>query len=227
MIVEILALLLYLGISDTWISNQNNFRSFHCSSLSLLSLKNTMRYGMEILNTNNPIQRVYLIESDQTYNFYSHPEFYLKFITIYFIMYTLYDFKNCYKSKRIDLFIHHTVCLLWSSINSRYVIGHISFNILSEGITFAYNLSTFKNQLIYRLLFICFVRLPVWTTSAYFYFCDSSFASFRRIPLLDVFNRICISCMFLMDFYWLKQNYKKLKHIWNENDKVKTNRISE
>jgi len=222
MIPEILTLLLYIRISDVYISNQNIFRSFHCTCLSLLSLKNTMYYGKEILNAANPLQRLYLSspgsdhQLDEVYNIYAHKDFYLKFIVIYFIVYTLYDLIHCYK--RIDLLIHHLVCLIWGYVNFIYGIGFISFNILSEGLTFAYNISTFKNQLIYRLLFTCFIRFPVWTVGGYYYYScrvDSS-CTFFHDEVADVFNGICVSCMILMDYLWSKQNYKKLKKIWNE-----------
>ena len=42
------------------ISNQIIFRSFHCSSLALLSLKNTIHYGLSnLLNPHHSIQRLH------------------------------------------------------------------------------------------------------------------------------------------------------------------------
>lgn len=215
MVPEVLALVLYIRISDIYISNQNHFRSFHCISLSFLSLKNTLYYGTDIFK-NNPIQKLYsnVTNSNQFYTVYSHEHFYLKFIAVYFVVYTLYDLKSCYKSKRFDLFIHHIVCLMWSTVNCMHgVLGYVSFNILSEGVTFAYIIPTFKNQLLYRLLFTYFVRFPVWILcmyNNYYYYYGGN------ITVIDLFNIICVSTIVFMDCFWSKQNYNKLKGIWDE-----------
>jgi len=214
MVPEVLALVLYLGISDIYISNQNYFRSFHCISLSFLSLKNTLYYGTDIFK-NNPIQRLYsdVTNSNQIYTIYSHEHFDLKITALYFMVYILYDLKNCYKSKRVDLFIHHITCFMWSTVSCMYgVLGYVSHNILCEGVTFAYIIPTFKNQLIYRLLFTIFVRFPVLISCVYYY----CYYYYGNAIAIDLFNFICVSTMMVMDCFWWKQNYNKLKGIWNE-----------
>ena len=60
MVPELLFFLFYLKVSETYIVHQNIFRAFHCTSLALLSLKNTIYYGAtSLLGVENPIQKIY------------------------------------------------------------------------------------------------------------------------------------------------------------------------
>lgn len=213
MLSEVLFFLLYFRLSDLYFSNQFTFRSVHCSSLALLSLKNTMYYGKSILDPYHSLQTIHL-QSNQlntTSNGYGHEDFHLKCLTIipiYFIVYIFYDLKHCHK--RIDLLIHHTICLLWVYVNINHLVGFISFNILAEGITFAYTINTLKNQLIYRLIFTFFVRFPIWIISSYYYY----FFSYNiHNTLIYLFNHTIMFIMILMDCVWFSQNLKKLKQI--------------
>lgn len=209
MLSEVLFFLLYFRLSDLYFLNQFTFRSFHCSSLALLSLKNTMYYGKSILDPYHSLQTIHL-QSNQlntTSNGYGHEDFHLKIIPVYFIVYIVYDLKHCHK--RIDLLIHHTVCLLWGYINITRFIGFISFFILAEGITFAYTINTLKNQLIYRLIFTFFVRFPIWIIGSYYYY--FSYNTYNTVIYL--FNHTIIFIMILMDCVWFSQNLKKLKQI--------------
>ena len=72
---DVLFFLLYFRLSDVYFSNQFTFRSFHCSSLTLLSLKNTIYYGKSILDPYHSLQTLYL-HTNQTNNatFYSHDD---------------------------------------------------------------------------------------------------------------------------------------------------------
>jgi uncharacterized membrane protein len=79
-------------------------------------------------------------------------------------------------------------------------------------VTFAYTINTVKKQLIYRLIFTCFIRFPVWTMCIYYYYIGKH----HTISALDIFNYICTLCIMLMDYLWSRQNYKKLERIWNE-----------
>jgi hypothetical protein len=212
MLSEVFFFLLYFRLSDLYFSNQFTFRSFHCSSLALLSLKNTMYYGKSILDPYHSLQTIHL-QSNQlntTSNGYNDQDFYLKIIPVYFIVYIVYDLKHCHK--RIDLLIHHTVCLLWEYINITRFIGFISFFILAEGITFAYTITTLKNQLIYRLIFTFFVRFPIWIIGLYYYyFSYNVYNTYNTVIYL--FNHTIIFIMILMDCVWFSQNLKKLKQI--------------
>jgi hypothetical protein len=215
MLSEVLFFLLYFRLSDLYFLNQFRFRSFHCSSLALLSLKNTMYYGKSILDPYHSLQTIHL-QSNQlntTSNGYGHEDFHLKCLTIipiYFIVYIFYDLKHCHK--RIDLLIHHTMCLLWVYVNINHVIGFISFNILAEGITFAYTINTMKNQFIYRLIFTFFVRFPIWIIASYHYY--SSYNVYNTYnTVIYLFNYIIFFFMILMDCVWFSQNLKKLKQI--------------
>ena len=210
MLSEVFFFLLYFRLSDLYFSNQFTFRSFHCSSLALLSLKNIMYYGKSILDPYHSLQTIHLQSSqpNTTSNgYYDGQDFYLKIIPVYFIVYIVYDLKHCHK--RIDLLIHHTVCLLWGCINITRVIGFISFFILAEGITFAYTINTLKNQLIYRLIFTFFVRFPIWIIGSYYYY----FSYNIHNTLIYLFNHTIIFIMILMDCVWFSQNLKKLKQI--------------
>ena len=213
MLSEVFFFLLYFRLSDLYFSNQFTFRSFHCSSLALLSLKNTMYYGKSILDPYHSLQTIHL-QSNQlntTSNGYNDQDFYLKIIPVYFIVYIVYDLKHCHK--RIDLLIHHTVCLLWEYINITRFIGFISFFILAEGITFAYTINTLKNQLIYRLIFTFFVRFPIWIIGLYYYyFSYNVYNTYNTVIYL--FNHTIIFIMILMDCVWFSHNLKKLKQIF-------------
>ena len=213
MLSEVFFFLLYFRLSDLYFSNQFTFRSFHCSSLALLSLKNTMYYGKSILDPYHSLQTIHL-QSNQlntTSNGYNDQDFYLKIIPVYFIVYIVYDLKHCHK--RIDLLIHHTVCLLWEYINITRFIGFISFFILAEGITFAYTITTLKNQLIYRLIFTFFVRFPIWIIGLYYYyFSYNVYNTYNTVIYL--FNHTIIFIMILMDCVWFSHNLKKLKQIF-------------
>ena len=209
MLSDVLFFLLYFRLSDVYFLNQFTFRSFHCISLALLSLKNTMYYGKSIVDPYHSLQTLYL-HTNQTNNviFYSHhdKDFYLKIIPIYFVVYIFYDLKHC--NKRIDLLIHHTICLLWGYINITRFIGFISFFILAEGITFAYTINTLKNQLIYRLIFTFFVRFPLWIIGLF-----SIYPSYHVDNLIYLFNYTILFTMILMDCVWFTQNFKKLKQM--------------
>ncbi len=209
MLSEVLFLLLYFRLSDVYFSNQFTFRSFHCSSLALLSLKNTIYYGKSILDPYHSLQTPYLHINQHTPIINSYDDDFhskcLKIIPIYFIVYIFYDLKHCHK--RIDLLIHHTVCFLWTYTNITRFIGLISFVILAEGVTFAYTISTIKNQLIYRLIFTFFVRFPIWIITSYHY----SFNAYDN--LFNLFSYIIFFFMILMDWVWVSQNFKKLKQI--------------
>ena len=226
MLPDVLFFLLYFRLSDLYFSNQFTFRSFHCTSLALLSLKNTMYYGKSILDPYHSLQTIYL-HSSTTSNGYGHEYFHLKclrIIPVYFLVYIFYDLKHCHK--RIDLLIHHMMCLLWGYINITRFVGFISFFILAEGITFAYTINTFKNQLIYRLVFTFFVRFPVWIIASYHYYysCCSNYNV--DDTLIYLFNYTIISSMVLMDCVWFFQNLKKLKQLYvnaNANVAVKIN----
>lgn len=210
MLSEVLFFLLYFRLSDLYFSNQFTFRSFHCSSLALLSLKNIMYYGKSILDPYHSLQTIHLQSSqpNTTSNgYYDDQDFYLKIIPVYFIVYIVYDLKHCHK--RIDLLIHHIICLLWCCINITRFIGFISFFILAEGGTFAYTINTLKNQLIYRLIFTFFVRFPIWIIGSYYYY--FSYNSYNT--LIYLFNHTIIFIMSLMDCVWFSQNFKKLKQI--------------
>lgn len=220
MLSEILFFLLYFGLSDVYFSNQFTFRSFHCSSLALLSLKNTLYYGKSVLDPYNSLQTVYLYsnQANTTFNNYGHEDFHLKclrIIPIYFIVYIFYDLKHCHK--RIDLLFHHTVCLLWMYFNITHFIGFISFIILAEGVTFAYAINTFKNQLIYRLVFTFFVRFPVWIIASYHYYLSYNSYNVDN-TLIFLFNSTIFSTMILMDCVWVSQNLKKLKQVYKCGD---------
>jgi hypothetical protein len=209
MLPDVLFFLLYFRLSDLYFSNQFTFRSVHCSSLALLSLKNIIYYGKLILDPYHSLQTIYLYSST-TSNGYGHEDFHfkcLRIIPVYFIVYIVYDLKHCYK--RIDLLIHHTVCLLWWCINITRFIGFISFFILAEGITFAYTINTLKNQLIYRLIFTFFVRFPIWIIGSYYYY----FSYNIHNTLINLFNHTIMFIMILMDCVWFSQNLKKLKQI--------------
>jgi len=225
MLPDVLFFLLYFRLSDLYFSNQFTFRSFHCTSLALLSLKNTMYYGKSILDPYHSLQTIYL-HSSTTSSGYGHEDFHLKcliIIPVYFLVYIFYDLKHCHK--RIDLLIHHTVCLLWGYINITRFVGFISFIILAEGITFAYTINTFKNQLIYRLVFTFFIRFPIWIIVSYhyYYFFYSSYNVDNT--LIYLFNYTIISSMILMDSIWFSQNLKKVKQLYanaNANVAVKS-----
>ena len=209
MLSQVLFFLLYFRLSDVYFSNQFTFRSFHCSSLALLSLKNTIYYGKLILDPFHSLQTLYLYtnqSNNATFYSYNDKDFYLKIIPIYFVVYIFYDLKHC--NKRIELFIHHIICLLWAYIAIPYFIGFISFIILAEGVTFAYTIDTLKNQLIYRLIFTFFVRFPIWIITLF-----SIYPSFHVDNLLCLFNITIIFTMILMDCMWFTQNFKKLKQI--------------
>jgi hypothetical protein len=213
---DVLFFLLYFRLSDVYFSNQFTFRSFHCSSLTLLSLKNTIYYGKSILDPYHSLQTLYL-HTNQTNNatFYSHNshddnDFCLKIIPVYFVVYIFYDLKHCHK--RTELLIHHIVCLLWAYNSIAHFIGFISFIILAEGITFAYTIDKLKNQLIYRLIFTFFVRFPIWTISLFSFYPVYPIYHVENLYLY-VFNIIIFFIMILMDCIWFTQNFKKLKKL--------------
>jgi hypothetical protein len=217
MLSEVLIFLLYFRLSDVYFSNQFTFRSFHCSSLALLSLKNTIYYGKSIVDPYHSLQTLHSHTSKTNLTFYSHgdEDFYLKIIPVYFIVYIFYDLKHC--TKRIDLFIHHIICFVWGYFSFPHFIGFISFIILAEGVTFAYTIDTLKNQLIYRLVFTFFVRFPIWIIALF-----SFYPIFHVDNLLHLFNNIIVFIMIIMDCMWFTQNFKKLKQICGgESSKTK------
>jgi hypothetical protein len=210
MLLDILFFLFYFKLSEIYVSNQMIFRAFHCTSLALLSLKNTFYYGTQIINFHSSLQTLYSAQplTLLSSNYYSE-DFYLKIIPVYFILYIVYDLKNC--TKRIDLFFHHVVCIIWGLLNFNSRIGLISFAIFPEGVTFAYMISTFKYQLIYRLLFTTIFRFPVWTIMIY-----AQYTMYvPRYDFMYVLNETITVIMILMDCVWCFQNYKKLKKICN------------
>lgn len=207
---QVFFLLFYLRVSDVYISNQPIFRSFHCTSLSLLSLKNTLHYGLSnMLEIKNPIQTMLLNVSfsldkkNKENNYQNSEDFFLKIIPFYFLTYLLYDLKHCYK--RYDLFIHHITCFIWCILNYKHFLGFISFIIMAEGLTFAYFINSIKYQCIYRLLFTTFVRFPIWIINI--------------ITVINFYNEVYIKeinvsvfiIMFFMDCIWFSQNLKKIK----------------
>jgi len=209
MVSELLFFLFYFKVSETYIVNQNIFRAFHCTSLALLSLKNTIHYGGTLLlDVENPIQKIYSnSNSSHMFDVYYNKNdngYYLKFIALYFLAYIFYDLKTC--CKRYDLLIHHIVCILWGVLNYEYMIGFISVIIMAEGVTFAYFINTFKYQLVYRLLYTLIVRFPIWISV-----CNSYL--FNVSSLLDLFNMCVLVFMFGMDFIWSSNNLKKLKQL--------------
>lgn len=218
MLSELLFFLFYLKLSDLYFVNQNIFRAFHCTSLALLSLKNTVYYGTSLIDIQNPIQKIYSITSNTSsgdhgdhYKYYKHYThdyngYYLKVIALYFIGYILYDLKNCC---RYDLFIHHIVCILWCVLNYKYFIGFTSFVIMAEGVTFAYFINAFKHQLVYRLLFTFIVRFPIWIMCIYNVYSHS----FNVLSLLNSLNVCVLVFMFGMDCLWSIKNFKKLKQL--------------
>ena len=205
----ILFFLLYIRLSDIYFSNPFTFRAFHCSSLALLSLKNTVYYGRSIIDRNSSLQNLYLTESITGLSINYNEDLYLKVTPLYFILYLIYDLKHSYK--RVDLLFHHLVCILWASTNIRHFIGFISFIIFAEGITFAYAITTLKNQLIYRLIFTTIIRFPIWITTLYY-----SISIYPAVIYnLDLFNFTVVLVMILLDCVWFNQNYKKLEKIYN------------
>jgi len=222
MLSELLFFLFYLKLSDLYFVNQNIFRAFHCTSLALLSLKNTVYYGTSLIDYKNPIQTIFSIPSSisntssdmynvyHIYNDYDYNGYYyyLKVVVLYFYTYILYDLKHCYK--RYDLFMHHIVCLPWVFLNYKHYIGFISFIIMAEGVTFAYFINTFKYQLVYRLLFTFIVRFPIWITCIYNIY---NIYSFNVLSSLDLFNACVFMFMFGMDSIWSSNNLKKLKQL--------------
>jgi hypothetical protein len=206
----VLFFLLYFKLSDVYFSNHITFRIFHCTSLSLLSLKNTIYYGKSIIDSGSSLQTLYLSNESITLSL-SNEDFYLKIIPIYFIIYIIYDLKHSYK--RIDLLVHHLVCILWALINLRNNIGFLSFCVFSEGVTFAYVVPTFTNQLIYRLLFTVIFRFTIWIVMIYekcYHLLDDDY-------ILNIFNIIIATFMIFIDCVWFNQNYKKLKKICNRD----------
>lgn len=208
-LLDFLFLLCYLKLSDVFISNQIIFRSFHCSSLALLSLKNTIHYGLtNIVDPYSSIQKLYSNSSLSLIFFEKNEEndyqdFYLKIIPFYFFSYLMYDLKNCYK--RCDLFIHHIVCLIWVLLNYTYYLGFISLIIMAEGVTFAYFIHMQKYQYMYRLLFTTFIRFPIWIKHIHmiYYFLHD-----------DILNLCVFIFMFFMDCIWFKQNLNKIKQFY-------------
>jgi hypothetical protein len=211
-LLDFLFLLCYLKLSDVFISNQIIFRSFHCSSLALLSLKNTIHYGLtNIVDPYSSIQKLYSNSSLSLIFFEKNEEndyqdFYLKIIPFYFFSYIMYDLKNCYK--RCDLFIHHIVCLIWVLLNYAYYLGLISLIIMAEGVTFAYFIRVQKYQYMYRLLFTLFIRFPIWIkhihlTIYYIYYYE-----------YEILNLCIFIFMFFMDCLWFKQNLNKIKQFY-------------
>lgn len=205
---EILFFLFYLRVSDVYICNQIIFRSFHCTSLGLLSFKNIMKYGFTLVELQHPIQTIlsnislslFSLENDKykENSYYQNDEhFFIKMIVLYFLVYLIYDLKHCYK--RNDLFIHHIVCFVWCLLNCKYYIGCISVIIIAEGVTFAYFIPTLKYQYIYRLVFTTFVRFPIWVIYIYFTYNNT------------IINMCVFIFMFCMDCIWLNQNLKKIK----------------
>ena len=206
MVPELFFFLFYLKVSETYIVHQNIFRAFHCTSLALLSLKNTIHYGAtSLLDVENPIQKIYS-NSSYIHNYNDNDGYYLKIIMLYFFAYILYDLKHSYK--RYDLFIHHIVCLLWVFFNYKHFIGFISVIIMAEGVTFAYFIHAFKYQLVYRLLFTFIVRFPIWVTVY-----KSYLFKFNDLSLLDLFTACMLVFMFGMDSMWSINNFKKLKRL--------------
>ena len=208
MLSEVLFLLLYFRLSDVYFSNQFTFRSFHCSSLALLSLKNTIYYGKSIVDPYHSLQTLHSHTNKTNLTFYSHDDedFYLKIIPVYFLVYLFYDLKHC--TKRIELFIHHLVCFLWGYFTFARLIGFISFVILAEGVTFAYSIGKVRNQLIYRLIFTFFVRFPIWIICLF-----SIYPIHQSEKLLFPFNITSMFIIILMDCMWVTQYFKKLKKI--------------
>ena len=205
MVPELFFFLFYLKVSETYIVHQNIFRAFHCTSLALLSLKNTIHYGAtSLLDVENPIQKIYS-NSSYIHNYNDNDGYYLKIIMLYFFAYILYDLKHSYK--RYDLFIHHIVCLLWVFFNYKHFIGFISVIIMAEGVTFAYFIHAFKYQLVYRLLYTLIVRFLIWIK------CYQYLFKFNDLSLLDLFNACVLVFMFGMDSLWSVNNLKKLKQL--------------
>ena len=207
MLSNVLFFLLYFRFTDVYFSNHLIFRAFHCGSLTLLSLKNTIYYGKSIIDSNNPLQTSYSTQP-LTSSHYTE-DFYLKIIPIYFILYIVYDLKNC--NKRMDLLVHHLVCIVWASSNIHHNNGLISVCIFTEGVTIAYIIPTFKNQLIYRLLFTTIFRFPIWTFMIYEKFHNLS----NHEYILNIFNFIVATFMIFIDCVWCVQNYKRLQKICN------------
>lgn len=210
MLSELLFFLFYLKLSDLYFVKQNSFRAFHCTSLALLSLKNTVYYGTSLIDYKNPIQNIFSVKSNTSsdvYNDYDYNGYYLKVIVLYFYAYILYDLKHCYK--RYDLFMHHIVCLPWGFLNYKQHIGFMSFVIMAEGVTFAYFITAFNYQLVYRLLFTFIVRFPIWIMCIYNIYSHS----FSVLSLLDLFNVCVLVFMFGMDSMWSINNFKKMKQL--------------
>ena len=89
---QVLFLFFYLKVSDVYISNQVIFRSFHCTSLALLSLKNTLHYGLSsVVEPNHPAQTM-LSNASFTLDYQNNQngeDFFLKIIPFYFLIYLL------------------------------------------------------------------------------------------------------------------------------------------
>ena len=111
----------------------------------------------------------------------------------------------------MDLLVHHLVCIVWASSNIHHNNGLISVCIFTEGVTIAYIIPTFKNQLIYRLLFTTIFRFPIWTFMIYEKFHNLS----NHEYILNIFNFIVATFMIFIDCVWCVQNYKRLQKICN------------
>ena len=122
----------------------------------------------------------------------------------YLIIDLLYNFYI--KNYRKDLIFHH-IFILIPHLLKPHIIG-ITFPIMGEIYSTGaiFNLSS-KNNLIYRAITIITIRMFIWYK---LFLC--SFIAESQNNLYDRFSPLIISIgMFILDLYWLKSIFLKLK----------------
>jgi hypothetical protein len=187
--MQILLLLFWCILTEYLIQDTNKFRAFQCLCLSLLSV-----YNLFIMDLST-LQKQTVVDLPS-----------VSMISTYIQVYLIYDLKNAWK--RMDLFIHHIVVILWVYINHSTSIA--SLCILNEIVTTSYLISKPVNQWLFRILIVCFIRYPIWIIT-YFTTYESTHLSFA--PLL--INKIIIYLMLGLDLIWLR------KYVLNYNNQIK------
>lgn len=161
--------------------DMNTYRGANCLLVTFYSLHCMLKYKKKLL--------------DPSFKF---SEFY--YLNSYIVLYMLYDMINIFKTKRVDLFLHHVMGLANCYFYANGLTTIVAFN---EIITIAYLLPQ-QYQKIYRILCILFVRIPIWTT---YYVTDYYFT-----PHFSLIHNYLLTFTFmftiLLDTYWLKQNLK-------------------
>jgi hypothetical protein len=123
-----------------------------------------------------------------------------------FIAYNIVDFFALLfdKSKRLELYAHHTVVLyMFSNVftnASRFHAMHLSF--LTELISIANTWDNIAGLNIYRSCIIVFVRIPVWI----------------RLFQLSMPNTPLLWCVFpSLDFYFLAKALSRIRKIYRRS----------